>query len=214
MSQSQGSQPPRNPPDQQKLMEDILKGRITVAQLAEIDKQRRLQAQAKPASPGVYRPQPVPAQGRIAVNRIQPDANPRGVPAPQRPPIGRTAPRRPTVPAPGYTSRSPGPSQVAPPQSKPRPQSAAGAPGQGRPPQGGKTASRSRTATPAPESASASSANSGRAPADKSAPAPSASISAQIHRLLISHRSARTAWILSEVLGPPLALRGENERSF
>lgn len=203
--------------DQQRLMEDILKGRLTIAQLAEIEKQRRLQQQG--GTGGGQSSQPVrPAATRIAADRIEPDRSPPSRPVPPRTSLGQTAPLRTQRPA--VTPRPPsGPESTVITRSRRVPVAIPNS----RPPT-------QRRTIPATSTAAARTANvpSSKLPdaggsdrpktaggGDKPAGLPSAvPINQQIHRILSSHRGARTAWLLAEILGPPVALRPEDDRRF
>ncbi|MGC8559062.1 MAG: hypothetical protein ACP5O1_00100 [Phycisphaerae bacterium] len=208
-------QPPPNrpsPSDQQKLMEDILKGRISVAQLAEIERQRRIQTQAvrgvtaRPISP------PIQSSTRIATSQIRPDPVSRPTQPARQSSLSRTAAERRLQFTPNLINRPSSGSRATAPQTNPVRRSVQS--NRDRPSPGAKELPAAGHAKSATKKASVSAtSDSGKAPADKPGVA-SVPISQQIQRILSSHRGSTTAWILSEVLGPPVALRRENERNF
>ena len=211
-------QPPSNrpsPSDQQKLMEDILKGRITVAQLAEIEKQRRIQTQAGSAA-AAARPISPPAKSptRIAATQIRPDPVPRTTQPPRQSSLGRTAAERPRQSTPNSVNRLSVGARAAIPRGGVNPGRGSVPPTRDRLSTRGTGAQGSGDAKSAAKKEPVSaSRDSGTGPADKPGGG-TVPMSQQIQRILSSHRGSTTAWILSEVLGPPVALRRENERNF
>jgi|GEM_PF-3542583 hypothetical protein len=211
-----GPQNPNEPIDQQKLMEDILKGRLTIAQLAELQKQRRGPRQAGSSTDGSLRTTK-PSATRIAADRIEPDRSLPTQPARTRASLGQMAPHRTQRPA--TTLRSPDAPET------PRETGSRRVPAvipSVRPPSGRHPAPAGSTATPRTPNVSSSNSSapvgSGQqrttGGGDKSANAPTMAIGQQIHRILASHRGARTAWLLAEIIGPPVALRPEDNRRF
>ena len=202
-----------SPSDQQKLMEDILKGRITVAQLAEIEKQRRIQTQAGSAA-ATARPISPPAQSptRIAATQIRPDPVPRTTQPPRQSSLGRTTAQRPNPSTPNPIHRPSSGVRAVVPQTNPAHKSVQS--NRDRPALGVKEAPAAGHTKAATRKASVSATpDSGKGPGDKPGGG-TVPMSQQIQRILSSHRGSTTAWILSEVLGPPVALRRENERNF
>lgn len=206
-----GPQNPNEPIDQQKLMEDILKGRLTVAQLAELQKQRRGPRQAGSSTDGTLR-LAKPMATRIAADRIEPDRSLPTQPARTRASLGQVAPLRTQRPV--TTLRSPDSPEI------PKETGSRRVPAvitSGRHP-----ASADSTATPRTPNVSSSKSSapvgSGQqrttGGGGKPANAPAMAIGQQIHRILASHRGARTAWLLAEIIGPPVALRPEDNRRF
>jgi hypothetical protein len=205
-------QKPNNPLNEQKLMEDILQGRLTIAQLAELQKQRRLHQQT---TVGGRQPQhSQPGAARIASDKIEPDRTlpsgaGQGRPASSGKASSSNRQRSPaTRPPGGQSPLSKGGQRLVPvavpgsrPSGKPR-QTPAAKPASQR--------TSETSATPANQAAAAD-----RQPAASQAvSAPTPSVNQQIHRILASQRGARTAWLLSEILGPPVALRPADDRRF
>ena len=211
-------QPPPSgpsPSDQQKLMEDILKGRITVAQLAEIERQRRIQTRAG-SGPAAARPVSPPAQSptRIATSQIRPDPVSRTTQPPRQSSLGRSAASRSPASPPNSVNRTPVGPRAAIPREVVNPGRGSVPPNRGRPLPGAKDAQVAGQAKSATKKEPVSaSRDSGKGPGDKPGGG-TVPMSQQIQRILSSHRGSTTAWILSEVLGPPVALRRENERNF
>lgn len=217
MPESPQSLPPKNSSDQQKLMEDILKGHITVAQLAELEKQRRMQAQVIGAAAG----SPVPRAGqistRIAVEQIESDVRPTVGQFPRQPTLGpgRATVDRPPASIPGPVNRPSTGERTVTSQGGSNLATKSGVSNRNRSSPGAKGSPSASNAKPTGKKASVPpSTDSGKGAADKSGLVATVSISQQIQRILSSHRGSTTAWILSEVLGPPVALRRENERNF
>ena len=190
-----GSQKPDNPMDQQRLMEDILKGRLTIAQLAELQTQRRLQQEMNDR--GGQLPQSArPGATRIATERIEPDHSLPNRPVQTRTSLGQAATPRVQRPAPMPRSPSGPETRIAPrsrrvpiaiPNTRP--------PTERRPaPATAPAASRTPiTASPKPPSSVGSDHQKTTGGGDKPATASVVPINQQIHRILASHRGARTA---------------------
>ncbi len=199
----------RNDPKQ--LMNDILTGRVTIAQLAQLEAERKAQRAAgggtgsqSPARPGASGPRPAPQSNpkpaRLVSFPVIPDAV-----APQN--------RRAMGQRQASARQMPVGRQNVPQQGTARPagKSAKPADARRRP-----VAAKPANVIPAKQGAAPAATPQAAAvlTAANQPPVQPASISQQLTRVLLSRRGLRSAWLLSEILAPPLALRPDDERKI